>query len=547
MEKFMSALGVLLLSVSCSSPGPFMRSQPSEPRTAPSRVERDAPPQQSSPATTESFQEISDHVDERFESWELIESPSGWTVEKFASGLTYPTGATWDSAGRLWVSESGGGMAPFMIATPRLVRISPGGSAESSIDLSAFDVHSPVNDVTWHDGWLYFSHRLPDLSGGVSRIRPDGSGYQNLVRDLPSWFEHQTNEIVFDAGGTMYIAQGPPTNSGVAGPDIAPWVKAYPKGAVIPCQDIVLTGRNFYGENFLTPKENDHVSTGAFVPFGVLTTSGQRIKGGAPHCAGAVLSARPDGSSLEVVAWGFRNVFGLAFGPDGKLYASQNGMDMRGLRPAEHDKDAFYRVRPGEWYGWPDYTGELKPITSMSPPDRMLATGHTGLEFVIDHKASGLDAPDQDLMIATFQHHSATTKFDFAPESWKPCAGVAYFAQWGDLAPPTGPLHGPEPLGFKVVSVDMKKGSVHEVLRNKYKGPGSRYGSLGRGLERPIEVKFGPDGAMYVLDFGQALIDLDKSPPYVYPPRTGMIWRVNRTGNECRLPEQGKSESGHSH
>lgn len=544
MKQLIATCAIIALSISCSSTAPTAPLPPAaqiEPSRTPVGAPRDA---RETDTATDIFQSVSSHVDERLGTYDFIEAPPGWTVEKIASGLTYATGMTWDTERSLWVSESGGGMAPFMIATPRLVRISPDG-ATSSIDLTRFDVHSPVNDVTWHDGWLYFSHRLGDLSGGVSRIRPDGSGYQNLVRGLPSWFEHQTNDIVFGSDGKMYVAQGPPTNSGVPGPDIAPWVKEYPKGAVIPCRDIVLTGRNFYGENFLTPEEGDHVSTGAFVPFGVATAEGQRIPGGAPHCAGAVLRSRPDGSGLEVVAWGFRNVFGLAFGPDGELYASQNGMDMRGLRPAEHDKDAFYRVRRGEWYGWPDYTGELKPITTMSPPDRMLSTGHKGLEFVIDHEASGLDAPDRDLLIAVFQHHSATTKFDFAPASWKPCEGVAYFAQWGDLSPPTGPLHGPEPLGFKVVSVDMKGGEVHEVLRNKYKGPGSRYGSLGRGLERPIEVKFGPDGAMYVLDFGQALIDLDKSPPYVYPARTGIVWRVTRSGERCRLEEEG--ESGHSH
>lgn len=163
------------------------------------------------------------------------------------------------------------------------------------------------------------------------------------------------------------------------------------------------------------------------------------------------------GSDREVVAWGFRNVFGAGFGPGGELYVSQNGSDMRGLRPAEHDKDAFFRVREGEWYGWPDYTAELNPFTTMSPPERMLAAGREKLEFVIDHDASGLDASARDLLVATFHHHSELRS---STSHRRPGSG----------AQETHTLHS--------------------------------YGSLGRALERPIEVKFGADGAMYVLDFG---------------------------------------------
>ena len=50
---------------------------------------------------------------------------------------------------------------------------------------------------------------------------------------------------------------------------------------------------------------------------------------------------------------------------------------------------------------------------------------------------------------------------------------------------------------------------------------------------------------VYVLDFGQALIDLDKKPPYVYPPGTGMIWKITRTGQSCALPEE--PGGGHAH
>lgn len=48
------------------------------------------------------------------------------------------------------------------------------------------------------------------------------------------------------------------------------------------------------------------------------------------------------------------------------------------------------------------------------------------------------------------------------------------------------------------------------------------------GIERPGDVKFGPDGAMYIVDYGVTSVDQKLEPPYNYVPRTGVIWRVTR-------------------
>lgn len=485
-------------------------------------------------------------------TYDYIELPEGYRIEKVAAGLTFPTGVTWDDEGTLYVSESGGGMAPNMLATPAIVRLGPDGRVRERHALARQGVHSPINDVTWHQDYLYLSHRMPDLTGAVSRMKPGGR-VEQLITGLPSYFEHQTNEIVF-ANGKMYIAQGPPTNSGVPGPDIAPWVKARPDGYPVPAKDIVLTGENFESPNFLSDKPSDKVLTGAFVPFGTRTRKGQVVQGGGIHSGGTIIEANPDGTDAKVYAWGFRNIFGLKPGPDGTLFAMQNGMDMRGLRPAEHDKDALYRVPRNAWFGWPDFTATLDPITTMSPPDRFMPPNQKKLSFVIDHKASGLSSPDKKWLAASFHHHSSTNKFDFAPGSWAGCTGKVFAAQWGDLAPPTGPLHGGEAIGYKVVMADPKTGKVHDFARNKYKGPGSRFGMAGLGLERPIEVAFTPDGAMLVLDFGIVDIALDQSPPYAYRENTGMLWRITRTSGastscEGLPPREGegekKSGSGH--
>ena len=73
----------------------------------------------------------------------------------------------------------------------------------------------------------------------------------------------------------------------------------------------------------------------------------------------------------------------------------------------------------------------------------------------------------------------------------------------GDRAPfaTTGyKLH--ERVGFKVVRVDPATREVVDMIRNARGGPASALKS-GQGLiERPVAIKFGRDGTMYVVDFG---------------------------------------------
>ncbi len=67
-----------------------------------------------------------------------------------------------------------------------------------------------------------------------------------------------------------------------------------------------------------------------------------------------VLSLRPDGSDLRVVARGLRNPYGLAFQPGtGRLYASVNGQDEIGTKAHPEPAESVVVVRRGAFYGWP--------------------------------------------------------------------------------------------------------------------------------------------------------------------------------------------------
>src|SRR5204863_7018091 len=91
------------------------------------------------------------------------------------------------------------------------------------------------------------------------------------------------------------------------------------------------------------------------------------IKGQMP-CNGAILKFPLAGGSAaapQLVAWGLRNPFGLAFTPDGRLFCCENSYDVRGSSPVYGTGDVLWAVapdRPPLWYGWPDFhAGE--PLT----------------------------------------------------------------------------------------------------------------------------------------------------------------------------------------
>ncbi len=276
------------------------------------------------------------------------------------------------------------------------------------------------------------------------------------------------------------------------------------------CQDIVLTGRNFRTPDFRSASQNDLVDTGAFVPFATATTPGQVIPG-VTKCGGAILAFDPDNAeaTLRPFAHGFRNVIGFVWDAQGQMFAAVNGYDIRGSRSVRDEFDATYRVREGAWYGWPDFSAALEPVTApkFEVPNELQAPIFVSgemvgkdLGFVIDHAASGLTPPDRSLVAGLHEWNSSPSLLDMAPASWGEFAGQLFVAEWGDLAPPTNPLLD-RPTGYQVSRIDPATRQAVPFARNAMPSPASAQGAPGMGLERPFDVKFGPDGAMYIVDY----------------------------------------------
>ena len=255
-----------------------------------------------------------------------IAVPAGYRIEPVATALTFPAGVAFDDIGQVYVVEAGYSYGETW-TTPRLLRIAP--DRPPSV-IAPGGRNGPWNGVTFHQGAFYVAEGGELEGGRILRIDLHGS-VTPLVEGLPSLGDHHTDGPVIGPDGFLYFGQGTAANSAVVGEDNAKfgWLARHPSFHDIPCKDITLAGHNFESSNPLQQDASARMTTGGFVAFGTPTSSGQVIRGQVP-CNGAILRLSLHGGPLEVVAWGFRNPFGLAFAPDGRLYVAENGYDERG-------------------------------------------------------------------------------------------------------------------------------------------------------------------------------------------------------------------------
>lgn len=469
----------------------------------------------------------------------LIEVPGGFKVEKVAEGLNFPTAIGWDEQKTMYILEAGGGFLPEP-SPARILKIDNGQKTEI-VNLTSRGVVAPVVGFTYHNNAFFISHRAANLTGAVSRISKDGINLSQILSGfVDGGSEHPLNDLRMGPDGRMYLATGPAGNSAVMGSDVAPFVSRTPSLRTTSAKELVLMGVNFKTPDFTTPAPGDSTMTGAYVPFGTATTPGQRIPA-TNKPGGAIVSFDPNNAeaTLQTYAFGFRNVIGLAWNSAGDLFAAVNGYDVRGARPVRDNFDATYKVTRNTWYGCPDFSANLEPLTDpkFEVADSLQAMTFIGnipqgknLGFVINHQASGLTPPDRSLVAGLHPFHSSPSMLDVAPSSWGDMAGRLFIAEWGDLTPPTDPrvLR----TGYRVVMVNPATREVTPFFSNKGGLPGSEQGAVGMAVERPFDVKFGPDGALYIVDYGQVKINMARTQqnrePYEYIPSTGIVWKISR-------------------
>jgi len=410
-----------------------------------------------------------------------------------ANNLSFPTGLSFDDTAGVYIAESG---LPFggLPAGGKIWHLTNDGRR----DLVAEGLRAPVNGVTCYRGGVYVSEG--GHPGRISRFEPDGQ--QTVILDnLPGPGNYHTNMVAFGPDEKMYFSQGAMTNTAIVGLDAYEigWLRRLPHAHDVPGYDVTLAGVEAETEDPVRGSPL-RAATGAFSPFGTAAGAGTKVKKGLP-CTAAVMRCDPDGSNLELVAWGLRNAYGLGFLPNGQLLATDQGADDRGSRPLGNVPDLLHFVKQGAWYGWPDYIGNIPVTHPRFTPER----GKPPSFVLADH--SELPAPESAVL--EFPAHCGALKFTIVPGE-EPGGGDLIVALFGDERPMVAPA-GPR-AGRALARIRLRDWSIRSLLE----GP----------FHRPIDVVFRrAEQALYILDFGE--FEMGDQCQVIARPGSGRLWKMN--------------------
>lgn len=167
--------------------------------------------------------------------------------------------------------------------------------------------------------------------------------------------------------------------------------------------------------------------------------------------AASILSANPDGSDLRVFATGVRNPFDLDFNSQGDLFATDNGPDTFSNAPPD---ELNFIVKGGD-YGFPKYFG-MPPANSTTQAPTAVFPPHASADGIVFYKGSQFPEDFQDNAFITAFHSG------------------------------------------EIYRVELSK--LHDG------GYAANTTVFADGFQSPLGITVGPDGNLYIGDFGRNVI-----------------------------------------
>ncbi len=222
-----------------------------------------------------------------------------------------------------------------------------------------------ILDLECYEGKLYYS-----MEGKLSTHDLVSKEGKIFIENIPNKGINGLDTKILLREGVLYLTIGSSTNSGIV--DFEEGIED------VPPLDIILNGRNY-----------DDNKKGAFVPFNTKTFKGQKIKGNILGNA-SVIEVDLKKNEKNIYSYGLRNVKGIDYNSEGKIFAVIGGIEESGYRPLSGDTDYLYELK-GEktWYGWPDYSGG-DPVNS----PKFREEGKPKVNFITDeHKSYIMPKP----------------------------------------------------------------------------------------------------------------------------------------------------------
>ena len=198
-------------------------------------------------------------------------------------------------------------------------------------------------------------------------------------------------------------------------------------------------------------------------------------------------------------ATGIRNGMGIAFGNDGKLYATQHGRDQLhdnwpSVFPAvnyqaENPAEELLQVNENDDFGWPYcYYGTVAR--------KLVDAPEYGGNGTTSGRCDGKKAP-----VAVFPGHWAPMSLLFHsgqgnfPARYRSGAFIAFHGSWN---------RAPEPqAGYRVVFQPMTDGAAsgaYETFADGFSGLAPDKVQPDAAMHRPMGLAIAPDGAMFITD-----------------------------------------------
>ncbi len=483
----------------------------------------------------------------------IVETPPGTLLVPLVRGLNSPQAFCFDDTnGALLLSESGvDGCEPHIFGyrpDHSYFQIYPW-KRTVSFAPTGFVIYGPITGMVAYQGKIYAAHRDREGKGVITAFGYDGS-HTTIIADLPCQGDYGIGDLVVNRNGRLFFGVGTATNSGVVGLDNFDegWAKKHPD-----VHDKMYTFGNdgeiiLRGYHFFTPNPwaglfggSDLAVTGPGQKFGTSILSRLRTDP-SDKPSGAIYSVSTNGGDPRIEAIGLHHPRGLVFDEytRARLYAINDGMELRGTRPVYGDPDALLRISTGAFYGWPDFSTTGNPISDAvyrPPVSMIIQSGYPELQALIDAELSGLQVAKFDVALhGVFPSLSGAAKMAFVPASgpFKDLRGNLVVALDGDRWPfATSGIKLQNRVGFKVVIVDPDGKQPKDFIRNTAGVPASMlpWGTLA--LERPCDVKFAPNGDLYILDFGR--MDNNSAIPRYYRG-SGTLFKLTAVPGPATMP-----------